>query len=74
MLSCFPKRKSADPSYFISSSFLLPCILHLKMRWPTLSKWDVLVDIGIILFGIVAGLSGFVFSLKSLVNAVMKGK
>ena len=44
------------------------------MRWPTLSKWDVLVDIGIILFGIVAGLSGFVFSLKSLVNAVMKGK
>lgn len=55
-----------------SLCFLLPCIIHLKLRWDSLTKLQIAIDIAIIIFGVLAGLSGFIFSLKSLVIAMMK--
>ena len=52
--------------------FLLPCMIHLKLRWKSLTKWDVFVDISIIAFGVIAGLTGVIFSMRSLIMALMK--
>ena len=47
--------------------FIFPCYFHLKLRWETLSKWQVVVDGAIIVFGLVAGSLGLAFSTKALV-------
>ena len=47
--------------------FIFPCYFHLKLRWETLSKWQVFVDVFIIVFGVVAGSLGLAFSTKALV-------
>lgn len=52
--------------------FIFPCVFHLKLRWHTMSRWDFFLDILIIVFGLIAGLSGLVFSMKALVMAFMK--
>ena len=52
--------------------FLLPCIMHLKLRWSSLKRWEFLVDVTIIIFGIVAGITGMIFSMKSLIMAFRK--
>lgn len=52
--------------------FLFPCLFHLKLRWGTLKIHQIVIDIAIMIFGIVAGISGLIFSMKSLVQAFMK--
>ena len=47
--------------------FIFPCYFHLKLRWETLSKWQVFVDVFIIVFGVAAGSLGLAFSTKALV-------
>lgn len=48
-------------------SFLFPCYFHLRLRWENLDKWDIFVDVAIIIFGFVAGFSGLLLSLKALI-------
>ena len=50
--------------------FLFPCYFHLKIRWRSLRWWEVGVDILIMVFGIVAGLSGLVLSMKALIRGL----
>ena len=52
--------------------FILPCWFHMKLRWDSLKIWEITFEIIIIVFGIIAGGLGFVFSGKSLVLALMK--
>jgi len=52
--------------------FIFPCAFHLKLRWNTMSKWFFFLDILIIVFGVIAGLTGLAFSLKALVMAFLK--
>jgi len=47
--------------------FLFPCYFHLKLRWNTLAKWEVAVDVAIMVFGLIAGSLGFAFSTKALI-------
>ena len=47
--------------------FLFPCYFHMKLRWNSLSKWEIAIDIMIMVFGFVAGALGLTFSTKALV-------
>ena len=52
--------------------FIFPCLFHIKLRRNTMSRWEFVVDVLIIVFGVIAGLTGLVFSMKSLVLAFAK--
>ena len=52
--------------------FVFPCWFHMKLRWDSLKIWEIAFEIIIIVFGIIAGGLGFVFSGKSLVLTMMK--
>ena len=47
--------------------FLFPCYFHMKLRWESLSKFQVTVDIFIMIFGLIAGGLGLTFSTKALI-------
>lgn len=47
--------------------FIFPCYFHMKLRWESLSKIEVAIDVFIMVFGIVAGSLGLAFSTKALV-------
>ena len=49
--------------------FIFPCWFHLKLRWKKLSKFQIGVDIAVMVFGIIAGSSGLFFSAKALVES-----
>ena len=47
--------------------FLFPCYFHMKLRWDTLKKWEIVLEVLIMIFGVIAGGTGLVFSAKALV-------
>lgn len=49
-------------------AFILPCIFHLIIKRDTISTGIVVKDIMLILFGIVAGLVGFVTTLIKIIK------
>jgi len=51
--------------------FLFPCYFHMKLRWNSLSYFAIASDIAIMIFGVIAGTSGLIFSGKELVEAFM---
>ena len=52
--------------------FLFPCYFHLKIRWKTIKRWEMIVDIAIMIFGVIAGVSGLTLSMKALIVELMK--
>ena len=50
-------------------SFGFPCIAHLKLRWNYLRWYHITVEILLIVFGVLAGGLGFVYSGKALVDS-----
>lgn len=52
--------------------FIFPCVFHITLRRKTMKKREFIVDILIICFGVVAGTTGLIFSMKSLVMAFIE--
>ena len=50
-------------------SFGFPCIAHLKLRWNSLRWYHIMAEILLIVFGVLAGGLGFVYSGKALVDS-----
>jgi len=50
-----------------SLCFVFPCYFHLKLRWSSLAKWEVAIDILVMIFGFIAGGLGLAFSAKALI-------
>lgn len=50
-------------------SFGFPCIAHLKLRWKFLRWYHITGEIILIVFGVLAGGLGFVYSGKALVDS-----
>ena len=48
--------------------FFFPCWFHLKLRWKKLAKWQITLNVFVMIFGIVAGSLGVFFSGKALVE------
>ncbi len=49
--------------------FIFPCLFHLKLRWHKIGKAQVALNIGIMIFGAVAGGFGLYFSAKALIDS-----
>ena len=47
--------------------FVFPCYFHMKLRWSTLKKWEIVLEISIMIFGVIAGGLGLTFSMKALI-------
>lgn len=55
----------------LSATFLiLPCLFHLKLFWKTLSIWEIVLNIGIVLFGLFAGSVACVFAVINMVHKI----
>jgi len=52
--------------------FVFPCWFHMKLRWDSIKVWQIVFEICIIVFGIVAGGLGLGFSAKTLIETLMK--
>ena len=50
-------------------SFVFPCIFHIKLKWDTLQWYNILLRIVVIVFGLVCGGFGLVFSGRELGKA-----
>lgn len=50
-------------------SFTFPCVAHMKLRWKFLRWYHITGEIILIVFGIIAGGLGFVYSGKALVDS-----
>lgn len=50
-------------------SFVFPCVFHLKLKWKWLHWYDVFLRCFVILFGLVCGGFGLVFSARELANS-----
>ena len=50
-------------------SFVFPCVFHLKLKWKELKWYDVALRIFVIIFGLVAGGFGLVFSGRELAKS-----
>lgn len=53
-----------------SLCFLFPCYFHLRLRWNAMKLWEKIADFAIIIFGIIAGVSGLTLSLRALILAL----
>jgi hypothetical protein len=49
-------------------AFILPCAFHLMIKRDTLPSYIVVKDIFLILFGIIAGIVGFVTTLTKMIK------
>ena len=49
-------------------AFILPCVFHLMIKRDTLPSYIVVKDIFLILFGIIAGIVGFVTTLTKMIK------
>uniref|UniRef100_A0A8C4WZK4 Vesicular inhibitory amino acid transporter n=2 Tax=Eptatretus burgeri TaxID=7764 RepID=A0A8C4WZK4_EPTBU len=52
-----------------SLSFLLPCLFHLRLKWRQLLWHHVFFDISIFIVGVVCSVSGFINSIRGLIEA-----
>lgn len=52
--------------------FIFPCYFHLKLRKDSLTKFDIFSDVAIIVFGVLAGGTGLVFTTKALVMTYLQ--
>ncbi|XP_031568121.1 vesicular inhibitory amino acid transporter-like [Actinia tenebrosa] len=43
-------------------SFIFPCIFHLKLKWKDLRWYTITAEIAVVVFGVVAGILGLVYS------------
>lgn len=50
-------------------SFGFPCIAHLKLKWPYLRWYHILGEFVLIIFGVVAGGFGLIYSGKALIDS-----
>ncbi|EDO43803.1 predicted protein [Nematostella vectensis] len=50
-------------------SFCFPCIAHLKLKWKYLRWYQILGELVLIVFGVVAGVFGFIYSGKALIDS-----
>lgn len=47
--------------------FIFPCWFHMKLRWDSIKIWEVILEVIIMIFGIIAGGLGLAFSGKTLI-------
>ena len=50
-------------------SFVFPCVFHMTLKWKKLTWYSILLKILVILFGLVCGAFGLVFSGRELAKA-----
>lgn len=50
--------------------FMFPCIFHMVLKWNELKWYNIVVRVTIIIFGLVCGVLGIVFTARELANAV----
>lgn len=50
-------------------SFGFPCIAHLKLKWEYLRWYHILGEIVLIIFGVIAGVFGLIYSGKALIDS-----
>lgn len=50
--------------------FMFPCIFHMVLKWNELKWYNIVVRVTIIIFGLVCGVLGIVFTGRELANAV----
>lgn len=50
-------------------SFIFPCVFHLQLKWHSLKWYTKTAEIAVVLFGIVAGFLGLIYSSIALKNS-----
>ena len=51
-------------------TLVLPCLFHLRLRWPRLRAGERLTDVAILSLGLICSASGLVWSLKRLLEGL----
>merc|ERR1719244_2322766 len=53
-----------------SLCFVFPCVFHCMLRKNSITRWQYWFNIFVIAFGVIAGATGIVFSMKELIHKI----